>query len=69
MVNDSLVDDGSTVTYDVMGLLPVTMYSVWVTTHNGVSDQDPQNDHLRRCEASAETTEGGNYNGLLKTST
>lgn len=47
VVTDSFVNTGSTVTYEVMGLLPVTLYLVWVTTHNGVSDQDPQNDHLR----------------------
>ncbi len=44
--------------YTVTGLVPFTSYIVRVTTHNGVSDQDP-NTHLRMCEVSNMTVEGG----------
>ncbi len=49
--NANFRDDSSVVTYTVTGLVPLTPYKVRVTTHNGVSDQDP-NTHLRMCEVS-----------------
>ena len=44
---DNLVTNSGTVTYEVTGLVPFTSYILQVTTHNGVSDQDPDNSHLR----------------------
>ena len=56
-VDDNLRDSGNEVTYTVSGLVPFTNYIVRVTTHNGVSDQDPDS-HLRQCEVTNRTVEG-----------
>jgi len=58
-VNQKLVDTGATVTYIVRDLLPNQMYRFRVTAHNMVSDMDSVNDHLRRCEVSGKTIQGG----------
>lgn len=52
------VDVGGLVEYSVTTLLPQTNYAVRVTVHNGVSDQDLENIHLRTCEVTASTTDG-----------
>ena len=56
---DNLVTNSGTVTYEVTGLVPFTSYILQVSTHNGVSDQEPDNCHLRISDASANTMEGG----------
>ena len=56
---DNLVTNSGTVTYEVTGLVPFTSYILQVTTHNGVSDQDPDNSHLRVQDVSSSTMEGG----------
>ena len=56
--NDSLTSSSTIVHYTVSGLIPLTSYIVRVTTHNAVSDQDP-NIQLRMCEISNMTLEGG----------
>ena len=58
--NGDLRDDNNVVTYTLSGLVPFTLYMVRVTTHNVVSDQDPDNDLLRRCQIYGVTLEGGN---------
>ena len=40
-------------------LIPFTAYCVGVTAHNGVSDQDPDREHLRTVESCTETPEDG----------
>ena len=59
-VNDNLRDHGNEVTYAVSELVPFTNYIVRVTTHNGVSDQDPDS-HLRQCQVTSMTREGCTY--------
>ena len=46
------------VQYPLSGLTPATDYIITVTVENGVSDRDPQNDYLRRCELRLTTMEG-----------
>ena len=41
--------------YSVSGLRPLTNYTIRVTVHNGVSDQDPGGEQGRRCEVSGVT--------------
>ena len=41
--------------YSVSGLRPLTNYTIRVTVHNGVSDQDPGGEQRRRCEVSGVT--------------
>ena len=55
--NNNLRDSGNEVTYTVSGLVPFTNYIVRMTTHNGVSDQDPDN-HLRQCQVTNGRVEG-----------
>ena len=58
VVNNNLVDSGASVSYVVSnGLLAFTSYIFMVTTHNGVSDQDPDG-HLRIKEIATTTLEG-----------
>ena len=45
------------VQYSIVRLKPGTEYSIIVTVENGVSDQDLQNEHLRRCELRRTTLE------------
>lgn len=45
------------VQYTIAGLKPGTDYTILVTVENGVSDQDAQNEHLRRCELRRTTLE------------
>ena len=59
-VNDNLRDSGNEVTYTVSGLVPFTNYIVRVSTHNGVSDQDPDS-HLRQCQVTSMTRERCTY--------
>ena len=59
MVEANLRTNNPTVMYEVTGLRPVTSYIIRVTTHSGVSDEDPANAHLRQCEVSDMTMEGG----------
>lgn len=42
----------------ISGLKPATTYTVTVTVHNGVSEQDSNNEHLRRCQLMTTTKEG-----------
>ena len=44
--------------YYIDGLKPATDYIITVTVENGVSDQDSQNEYLRRCELRLTTQEG-----------
>ena len=48
----------SAVMFTVTGLIPFTSYIIRVTTHNGVSDQDPDNTNSRIAEVSNRTEEG-----------
>ena len=45
-----VIKDSSVVQYSVSGLRPLTNYTIRVTVHNGVSDQDPEGEQGRRCE-------------------
>ena len=62
-MNDNLIDSRNRVAYTVSGLRPFTSYQMKVTTHNGVSDQDP-NSHLRQCLVNATTGEPCKLFGL-----
>ena len=58
VVNNNLVDSRASVSYVVSnGLIAFTSYIFRVTTHNGVSDQDPDG-HLRIREITTTTMEG-----------
>ena len=48
---------GSTTSRTISGLRPHTQYCVRVTAHNGVSDQDPDGEHLRTVEECNRTLE------------
>ncbi|CAI8036642.1 Ephrin type-A receptor 5 [Geodia barretti] len=48
---------GSTTSRTISGLRPHTQYCVRVTAHNGVSDQDPDGEHLRTVEECTRTLE------------
>ncbi|CAI8051432.1 Ephrin type-A receptor 5 [Geodia barretti] len=48
---------GSTTSRTISGLRPHTQYCVRVTAHNGVSDQDPDGEHLRTVEECTTTSE------------
>ncbi len=45
--------------YTISDLRPNTPYTVVVTSHNGVSDQDSDNEALRRVSIQTRTSEGG----------
>ncbi|CAI8041854.1 Ephrin type-B receptor 3 (Fragment), partial [Geodia barretti] len=52
---------GSTTSRTISGLRPHTQYCVRVTSHNGVSDQDPDGEHLRtegECTTTSEARPG-----------
>lgn len=48
--SNSVFSQNSVVQYSIDGLIPGTDYTIIVTVENGVSDQDLQNEQLRRCE-------------------
>ena len=52
-----LFSQNTVVLYSIDGLKPGTDYTITVTVENGVSDQDLQNEHLRRCELRLTTLE------------
>ena len=60
VVEDNLRDSNTRVNYIVSGLRPFTSYQLKVTTHNGVSDQDPDS-HLRQSLVSGTTREGSKF--------
>ncbi len=57
--NGNYVNSTLTVSYTVPNLRPNTPYTIRVTTHNGVSDQDTENEALRRMDLPIRTREGG----------
>ncbi len=57
--NGNYVNSALTVSYPVPNLHPNTPYTIRVTTHNGVSDQDTENEALRRVDLPIRTEEGG----------
>ena len=48
---------GGSTSHTFTGLRPYTQYCIRVSAHNGVSDQDPDGDHLRRVEECIRTSE------------
>ena len=60
-----LVDSASTVSFRLpsigsgLELKPNTDYIIKVIVHNGVSDQEPENEPLRKRDISVKTKEGG----------
>ena len=48
-------------TFTVENLQPSTTYSITVSIHNGVSDQDPDNARNRECVIVATTLQGSKY--------
>ena len=52
---------GRSTSRTISGLRPFTQYCVRVTAHNGVSDQDPNGQHLRREEQCTRTLTAGTY--------
>ena len=55
--SNSVFSQDMVVQYSIDGLKPGTDYTITVTVENGVSDQDLQNEHLRRCELRLTTRE------------
>ena len=60
--NQDYVDGRSRPTYSVSGLRPHTSYVIRVSVHNGVSDQDP-NEQMRQCEVNVMTDSAGKRAG------
>ena len=56
--SDTVFSQNRVVQYSIDGLKPATDYIITVTVENGVSDQDSQNEYLRRCELRLTTQEG-----------
>ena len=54
-----VVNQSQVVSNLITGLKPVTEYTVTVTTVNGVSDQDEENQRNRQCQLQITTLEGG----------
>ena len=57
--NGNYVNSALTVSYTVPNLRPNTLYTIRVTTHNGVSNQDIENEPLRRVDLPSRTLERG----------
>lgn len=55
--SNSVFSQNRVVQYSIDGLISGTDYTIIVTVENGVSDQDLQNEHLRRCELRLTTLE------------
>ena len=53
--NGTVYLSGRSTSRTISGLRPFTQYCVRVTAHNGVSDQDPNGQHLRREEQCSRT--------------
>ena len=53
-------------TFTVENLQPDTTYSITVSIHNGVSDQDSGNARLRECVITAKTLQGSEYDGSIQ---
>lgn len=53
---EHLVNMSLMATYTITNLLPSLNYRLKVTVHNGVSDQDFANNHLRECIVTASTS-------------
>ena len=51
----------------ISGLTPDTTYTITVTVHNGVSNQDRDNEHLRRCQLKTSTSEGSESQAVIVT--
>ena len=56
--SDTVINHHRVVHYSVSGLKYATEYTITVTAENGVSDQDPKNEFLRKCELKFMTQEG-----------
>ena len=54
-----IVNSALSVSHTVTGLQPYTTYTIRVTSHNGVSDQDSENAALRIVTIQVRTLEGG----------
>ena len=54
----AVTKSGGSTSHTFTGLRPYTQYCIRVSAHNGVSDQDPDGDHLRRVEECIRTREG-----------
>ena len=52
---DNFRNTATTVTYEITGLTSATEYTIRVSVHNGVSDQDPENAHKRIREIKVST--------------
>ena len=50
---------GGSTSHTFTGLRPYTDYCIQVTSHNGVSDQDPDGTHLRTVKECTRTLESG----------
>lgn len=47
------------ITFTINGLQPLTAYMIRITTHDEVTDQDVENQALRRAEVQVKTKEDG----------
>ena len=54
-----IVNSALSVSHTITGLRPYTTYTIRVTSHNGVSDQDTENAALRIVTIQVRTLEGG----------
>ena len=58
---DQYVNNNDYVDYTIDGLQPSTQYVISITVHNGVSDQDIENELSRMCEIVASTADIGGF--------
>ena len=59
VIEDRLVDNNVYVVREFTDLTPFTSYVFRVVVQNKVTDRDPDNEHLRRCDVKLTTREGG----------
>ena len=55
------INNSDNVDYTIDGLQPSTQYLIKITVHNGVSDQDMENEISRTCETVASTADIGGF--------
>ena len=60
----TVVNQHKVVNFTIGGLKYTTEYNITVRVENGVSDQDPKNEYLRRCELKFTTQEGSKLTGF-----
>ena len=65
--SNTIVNRSDVVSHTITGLHPQGEYLIVVTVRNGVSDlDDPENEHLRRCQLTVTTLQGIEYRSISR---